>query len=34
MPEVEVKPTVDAIRRNVDYKMDKTIELIKENGRR
>lgn len=28
-PEVEVKPTVDAIRRGVDYKMDKVIELIK-----
>ena len=30
MPEVEVLPTVDAIRRSVDYKMEKNIELIKE----
>jgi len=30
MPEVEVNPTVEAIRRNEDYKMDKAIELIKE----
>ncbi len=29
MPEVEVKPTVDAIRQNADYKMDKVMELIK-----
>lgn len=29
-PEVEVVPTVDAIRRGADYKMDKVIELIKE----
>jgi hypothetical protein len=28
LPEVEVKPTVDAIRRNADYKLDKAIELI------
>lgn len=31
MPEVEVKPTVDAIRRNADFKLDKVIQLIKEN---
>jgi hypothetical protein len=30
IPEVEVKPSVDAIRRNADYKMDKVMELIKE----
>lgn len=30
LPEVEVKPTVDAIRRNADYKLDKAIELIQE----
>lgn len=29
LPEVEVKPSVDAIRRNVDYKMDKVLELIR-----
>lgn len=28
LPEVEAKPTVDAIRRNADYKLDKVIELI------
>lgn len=28
-PEVEVKPTVDAIRRNTDFKLDKAMELIK-----
>jgi C-terminal processing protease CtpA/Prc len=28
-PEVEVKPTVDAIRRGVDFKMDKVMELIR-----
>ena len=28
LPEVEVKPTVDAIRRNADYKLDKALELI------
>jgi C-terminal processing protease CtpA/Prc len=27
-PEVEVLPTVDAIRRNADFKLDKVIELI------
>lgn len=27
-PEVEVEPTVDAIRRGADYKMDKVIKLI------
>ena len=31
MPEVEALPTVKDIRRNVDYKMEKVIELIKEN---
>ena len=30
LPEVEVKPTVAAIERNADYKMDKAMELIKE----
>lgn len=30
LPEVEVKPNVDAIRRNADYKLDKVIELIRE----
>lgn len=30
MPEVEVVPTVNAIRRNADFKMEKVIELIKE----
>lgn len=29
-PEVEVVPTVNAIRRNADFKMDKVIEMIKE----
>src|SRR5688500_14920614 len=29
MPEVEALPTVNAIRRNADYKMEKVIELIK-----
>ncbi|HEY6063651.1 MAG TPA: S41 family peptidase, partial [Chitinophagaceae bacterium] len=28
-PEVEAKPTVDAIRRNADFKLDKAMELIK-----
>jgi hypothetical protein len=28
-PEVEVKPTVDAIRRGADYKLDKVMEMIK-----
>jgi C-terminal processing protease CtpA/Prc len=28
-PEVESFPTVDAIRRNIDYKLDKAMELIK-----
>lgn len=31
MPEVEVLPTVDAIRNNRDYKMDKALELIRTN---
>ena len=30
LPEVEVKPTVEAIRRNADYKLEKTLQLIKE----
>jgi C-terminal processing protease CtpA/Prc len=30
LPEVEAKPTVDAIRKNADYKMDKVMELIRE----
>jgi hypothetical protein len=33
IPDVEVKPTVQAIRRNADYKMEKTIDLIKEKTR-
>jgi C-terminal processing protease CtpA/Prc len=28
-PEVEVKPTVDAIRRGADFKLDKVMEMIK-----
>jgi hypothetical protein len=28
IPEVEVKPTVEAIRRNADYKLDRVMELI------
>ena len=28
LPEVQVLPTSDAIRRNADYKMDKVKELI------
>jgi C-terminal processing protease CtpA/Prc len=28
-PEVEAKPTVEAIRRNTDFKLDKALELIK-----
>lgn len=28
-PEVEAKPTADAIRRNADFKLDKALELIK-----
>lgn len=28
-PEVEAKPTVDAVRRNADFKLDKAMELIK-----
>jgi hypothetical protein len=28
-PEVDAKPTVDAIRRNADFKLDKVMELIK-----
>jgi hypothetical protein len=30
MPEVEAVPTVDAIRHNYDYKLEKVIQLIKE----
>ena len=30
-PEVEAKPTADAIRRGVDYKMEKVMELIRNN---
>lgn len=29
MPDIEVDPTVDAIRRGADYKMDKVMELIR-----
>ena len=28
-PEVQVLPTSDAIRRNADYKLDKVMEMIK-----
>jgi hypothetical protein len=28
-PEAEAKPTVDAIRRNADFKLEKAMELIK-----
>jgi hypothetical protein len=34
IPEVEVKPSVEAIRRNADYKLDKVMELIKETSSR
>lgn len=34
MPKVEVKPTVNAIRRNADFKMEKAVELIKEDNLR
>ena len=34
MPEVEAGPSVRAIRRNEDYKMDKVLELIKSNPKR
>jgi hypothetical protein len=30
IPEVEVEPTVNAIRKNRDYKIDKVLEMIKE----
>jgi Peptidase family S41 len=30
MPEVEVDPTVNAIRRNEDYKMNKVVEMIRD----
>jgi hypothetical protein len=33
-PEVEAKPTVDAIRRNVDFKLEKAMELIKKDKTR
>jgi hypothetical protein len=33
-PEVEAKPTVDAIRRNADFKLDKAMELIKKDKNR
>ena len=29
-PEIGSSPTIDAIRRGADYKLDKTLELIKE----
>jgi C-terminal processing protease CtpA/Prc len=29
LPEVEAKPSVNSIRRNVDFKMEKVVELIK-----
>lgn len=31
MPDVEALPTTEAIRRNADFKMEKVVELIKEN---
>jgi len=34
MPEVEVGPSVKAIRRNEDYKMDKVLEMIKTSPKR
>ena len=30
MPDIESKPTVEAIRKNADYKVDKVMELIRE----
>ena len=33
LPEIEVKPSVDAIRRNEDYKLNKVMELIREDKR-
>jgi hypothetical protein len=30
-PEIEVTPTVEAIRRGADYKMEKVMELIRTN---
>ena len=30
LPDIEAKPTVEAIRKNRDYKMEKVIQLIKE----
>jgi len=33
-PEVEVKPTVEAIRRNEDYKLKKVVEIIREEQNR
>jgi len=33
-PEVEAKPTVEAIRRNIDYKLEKAMELIKKDKNR
>jgi hypothetical protein len=30
IPEVEVDPSVNAIRRNEDYKMNKVLEMIRE----
>jgi hypothetical protein len=29
-PEIESKPTIDAIKRGADYKIEKVMELIKE----
>jgi hypothetical protein len=34
MPEVEVKPSVDAIRNNADYKLNKVMEFIREDKKR
>jgi len=34
IPEVEVDPTVNAIRRNEDYKMDKVLEMIRANRKK
>ena len=33
LPEVEAKPTIEAIRRNEDFKMNKAMELIRQKNR-
>jgi hypothetical protein len=32
IPEVEAGPSVDAIRRNKDYKMDKVLQMLRASG--